>query len=328
MKSLDLVSGLRHPWLSFHKPSFRLWEKSELGLRSILAGLRPRFSMLSGAAFVLITLFLPVAYNACGPEKTGAEFVSGASGEFPLLAGLSSEAFGRGFYILALAFAAVTLGVVLLSWARPVMIRGRRLPLILYALGGTLSLFILADAICWMAGGLFLGILEGINLNSVASAAAGAGLVLIVLAACLRSKLLCSSRVVFGLLVAGVVGCSLLLEFYFLNLPAGFPPDKVVNGLFYFLAALYWFVPAYLWYRFGLHRTPVPARWPNIRRTILKVYLPALGCVPILFWLAWDEGVWGFIPFSLGIHLMSLGYMRFVQAPAIAAIPTAVEVSG
>ena len=327
MKNLDVVSGLRHPWLSFDKPSFRLWEKCELRLRSVLAGLRPQFSMLSGAAFVLITLFLPIAYNACGPEKTGAEFVSGASGELPLLAGLSSEAFGRGFYILALAFAAITLGVVLFSWARPEMIRGRRLRLILYALGGTLSMFILADAICWMAGGLILAILEAINLNSIASAAAGSGLILLVLAACLRSKLLRSSRVVFGLLAAGFVGCSLLLEFYFLNLPAGFPPGKAVNGLFTFLAALYWFVPAYLWYRFGLHRTLDPACWPNIRRTILKAYLPALGCVPILFWMAWDEGVWGFIPFSLGIHLMSLGYMRLVRAPTVEAIPSVVEVS-
>ena len=91
MKTLDAVSGLWHPWLSFRKPTFKVWEKSELAVRSMLGGLRPRFSLLSGAAFVLITLFLPVAYNACGPANTGADFVCGVFGEFHLPARLSFE---------------------------------------------------------------------------------------------------------------------------------------------------------------------------------------------------------------------------------------------
>jgi hypothetical protein len=317
MKTLDAVSGLWHPWLSFRKPTFKVWEKSELAVRSMLGGLRPRFSLLSGAAFVLITLFLPVAYNACGPAKTGAEFVGGASGEFPLLAGLPSEGFGRGFYTLALIFAVITLCIVLLSMVRPGMIPGRKWITALCATAGTFSLYLLADAICWMAGGLVLVILEAMSLSLRTSMATATGLVLVLIVVCLSSRLLRNSRVVFGLLAAGIIGCSLLLEFYLLNLPAGFPPAFAVNGLFYFLAALYWFVPAYLWYRFGLcQRAEKEPSWPSIRCAVFKVYLPALGCVPALFWLTRDEGVWGFIPFSIGIHLMSLGYMRLAQAPA------------
>jgi hypothetical protein len=327
MKTLDAVSGLWHPWLSFRKPTFKVWEKSELAVRSMLGGLRPRFSLLSGAAFVLVTLFLPVAYNACGPAKTGAEFVGGASGEFPLLTGLPCEGFGRGFYTLALVFAVITLGIVLLSVVRPGMTPGRKWITALCATAGTFSLYLLADAICWMAGGLVLVILEAMNLSSRASMATAAGLVLVLIVVCLSSRLLRNSRVVYGLLAAGTIGCSLLLEFYLVNLPAGFPPDFAVNGLFYFLAALYWFVPAYLWYRFGLRRSSEPSHWPSIRRAILKIYLPAFGCIPIFFCFAWDEGVWGFIPFSVGIHLMSLGYMRLVQRQTNEVMPVGVEAS-
>jgi hypothetical protein len=327
MKSLNAVSGLWHPWLSFRKPTFKVWEKSELAVRSTLGRLRPRFSMLSGAVFVLVTLFLPIAYNSCGPDKTGAEFVSGASGELPMMAGLSSEGFGRGFYILALTFAAITLGLVILSWARPGGIRNRRWITALYAVAGALSLYLMGDAVCLALGGLVGYILDSATASDAAMQAAGLGLIFIVLAVSLRSKLLRSSKLIFSLLSLGVLGCSLAVEFYFLNLPAGFLPDSAVTGLYYFLATLYWFVPVYLWYRYRLRRTACePARWHSIRSGILKMYLPALGSVPLLFCLAWDEGVWGFIPFSVGIYLMALGYMRLAQAPtAEAALESATE---
>ena len=179
-----------------------------------------------------------------------------------------------------------------------------------------------------MLGGVFLGFsLEAATKSEAALWAAAFGLILIVLAVCLRSKLLRSSKLIFSLLAAGVIGCSLGVELYFLKLPAGFLPDFVFPGLLYFLAVLYWFVPVYLWYRLGLGRkADRPERWPGIRAAILRAYLPALAGVPLLFWVAWDEGVWGFIPFSIGIYLMALGAMRLAQNPAdVGALESASE---
>lgn len=293
-----------------------MWEKGESAVRSALAPLRPRVSLLSGAVFVLVTLFLPIAYNSCSPNKTGREFLSGASGDFPLLAGLASVAFGRGFYIFTLGFAAITLVLVLLSWARPKALRGRRLVTGFYAVSGTISLYLLGDAVCFMLGWLVVAILESTLQGDDTRRAVGFGLILVVVALCLRSKLLRASKLIFVLLTMAIVGCLAVLASYFesLILPAGFLTESLRNCLPIFLASLYWFVPAYLWYRFGLGRKPgLKAQWPGIRNKIFKVYLPALGCVPVLFWLVVDEHVWGFIPFSIGIHLMSLGYMQLAR---------------
>jgi hypothetical protein len=317
MKTLEAVSGFRHPRLSYRKPVFKVWETGELAVRSALASFRPRVSLLSGAVFVLVTLLLPIAHNSCSPNLTGAEFVRGASGKFPSVAGLTSEGFGRGFYVFALVFAAITVGVTLASLARPGALRGRRWVTGLCAVAGTVAFYLLADAVCLVLGGLICYVLDGVTNSEAVDWAAGFGLILIALAACLRSKLLRSSRVIFGLLASGVIGCSLAVELYFLHLPDRYLPEAAQVGLLYFLAALYWFIPGYLWYRFGLRGGEAQKEhWARIRAVIFKVFLPALGCVPVLFWLAWDEGVWGFVPFSIGVYLMALGYLRLAQTPA------------
>jgi len=237
----------------------------------------------------------------------------------PVLAGLASVAFGRGFYIFTLVFAAITLVLVLLSWARPGAIRGRRWVTGLYAVAGTLSLYILGDAVCFMLGWLVGGILESTLQGDDTRQAVGFGLILVVVALCLRSKLLRRSKLILALLTTATIGCLAVLASYFesLILPAGFLSESARNSLLIFLPALYWFVPVYLWYRFGLRgRLGDETQWQSIRSTILKVYLPALVCVPLLFWLVADEHVWGFIPFSIGIHLMSLGYMQLARTAA------------
>jgi hypothetical protein len=282
----------------------------------MMASLRPRVSLLSGAVFVLVTLFLPIAYNSCGPNKTGLEFLSGATGDFPLLAGLASVAFGRGFYPFALVFAAITLVLVLLSWVQPKALRGRRFLKGLYAVSGTISLYLLGDATCFMLGWLVGGILESTLHRDDTQWAAGFGVILVVVALFLRSNLLRRSRLILSLLTAGIAACLLLLFDYFASLVliSGFMSERQQIAILIFLASLYWFVPAYLWYCFGLRRRlGEEGQWPGIRTKILKVYLPALACVPVLFWLVADEHVWGFIPFSIGIHLMSLGYMRLAR---------------
>ena len=330
MQPVDVQRGSWHPWLSFREAAFKVWEKSGRTVRSTLAKFRPRVSLFSGAVFVLLTLFLPIAYNSCGPEKTGIEFIGGASGDFPLLAGMYSQAFGRGFYALSILFAGFTLILVVVSWFQPWVFRGHRWVTSLYGASGTISLYILGDAVCFMLGWLAGTILDSTLQGDETRKAVGFGLILVLAALCLRSKFLRSSRLILALLTAAIFGCLLVIAKYFsaLFFPGRHIPDWSLDRQLIILENLYWFLPAYLWYRFGLRQRPSgETPWPNIRSTILKVYLPALVCVPILFWLVADEHVWGFIPFSIGIHLMSLGYMQLARTTQDGGVVVATTVS-
>ena len=315
---------------SFRGGAFKVWEKGGRAVHSALANLRPRVSLFSGAAFVLLTLFLPIAFNSCSPDKTGREFLSGASANFPLLAGIYSEAFGRGFYALSILFAAFTLVLVLVSWFQTRVFRGRRWVTSLYGASGTISLYILGDAVCFMLGWLVGMILESTLQGDETRTTVGFCIILVLVALCLRSKFLRGSRLILALLTAAIIGCLLVIAKYFsaLFFPGRHIPDWSLDRQLIILENLYWFLPAYLWYRFGLRQRPSgETPWPNIRSTILKVYLPALVCVPILFWLVANEHVWGFIPFSIGIHLMSLGYMQLARTTQDGGVVVATTVS-
>jgi hypothetical protein len=51
---------------------------------------RPRLSLLTGSVLVLVTIFLPVASEQCGPNRTGSEYLLG-EGNWP---GFLSRLFG------------------------------------------------------------------------------------------------------------------------------------------------------------------------------------------------------------------------------------------
>jgi hypothetical protein len=292
-----------------------MWEKCARAIRSALASLRPRVSLFAGAVFVLLTLFLPIAYNACSPNETGAQFIAEGSGHFPLVVGLNSDVFGRSFYTFVVLFAALTFLLVMVSRFRPQVFRGRRSVIVLYGIAGTLSLYLLADAVCFVLGwGLLRSVLEGIETRH----AAGFGLILVLIALCLRSKFLRRSKLILALLTAGALACVIYIGGYVASLFLPFQgfSENARTVLYFIPMNLYWAVPACLWYRFGLRpRQTDEIPWPRIRSYIVKAYLPALGCVPLLFWLVANEHVWGFIPFSIGMHLMSVGYMQLARKP-------------
>jgi hypothetical protein len=80
-------------------------------------------------------------------------------------------------------------------------------------------------------------------------------------------------------------------------------------------AVLYWLVPAVLWHRFGLSRREERrAQWPRIRSRILLVFIPVLAIDCLLFVDIVERGIWGFLPFFAGLHLLSLGYMQLARA--------------
>ena len=64
------------------KHAVQLMERGEAEGRAFLTRIRPRVSLAGGGILVLLTLFLPVGYEACGPKRRGYELVQG-KGEWP-----------------------------------------------------------------------------------------------------------------------------------------------------------------------------------------------------------------------------------------------------
>jgi hypothetical protein len=105
---------------------------------------RPRVSLISGSALVLVSLVLPFTYDSCGAVKTGSEFLTG-QGAWPGLAVFASDWASRGFYALTLGFAAFTVALAVFSFVRPLNLQGTRLSRWGYAVAGALSLFVISN---------------------------------------------------------------------------------------------------------------------------------------------------------------------------------------
>ncbi len=94
---------------------------------------------------VLFTLWMTIAVDACGPERTGYEFLVLGEGNWPSLMGIFSVTGGRIFYAAGLILAALTLLLLAFSvvskrvWQRKSLLR------FFLILSGTLSLFFIAD---------------------------------------------------------------------------------------------------------------------------------------------------------------------------------------
>lgn len=91
-------------------------------------------------------------------------------------------------------------------------------------------------------------------------------------------------------------------------------------------AFLYWLVPVVLWFRFGLsRRDELRVQWPGIRRRVLQMYVPVAVADGLLLIDVVQMGMWGFLPFFFGLHLISLGYMQLAREaerfPGAAAFP-------
>jgi hypothetical protein len=279
----------------------RIMDRGEHEARAFLSRLRPRVSLASGSIFVLLTLFLPIGYEACGPKRAGYELLQG-KGEWPTFLGiLVSKTAGRDFYILVLSLAAFTAILVLLSFLAPGLCPRPALTHPAFALTGTVSLFLLSDVLLILA---------------FAEQDYGWAALVLVLASCLAPGLFWPKRMFWG----WVSVLAILISVFLIADSMQWGSSAVKTALTISFVAIYVLVPLALWWRYRiLSRRFDPARWIAIRRGLVAFYLPAVVGNLWFFVVAWNEGVWGFVPCYVGIHLITLGYMRLFTEAQLAA---------
>jgi hypothetical protein len=293
----------------------RAWERAHGWVWALVSQLRPGMSLASGSVLVLLTLFLPIAYEACGPQRKGHEFIRG-EGVWPGLLTLVSPWVERGFYVLALALAGCTLLLVLISLRRSGFLRKGALSTWLFAIAGALSLFVITDFF-WVFAGLWLEpLFQRLEVRDDATAAVLAALTFLVLVSCLRSRFLRTQRWIVALVAAASALSLTVIADFFLSLltPYGFLREATSAGMVMAPALLYWLVPLILWLRFGLFgRSELRAQWPGIRRRVVQMYTPLVVLDCLFFSEVVKMGIWGFLPFFFGVHLVSLGYMQLAR---------------
>ena len=158
-------------------------------------------------------------------------------------------------------------------------------------ISGTLSLFLITDVVV---------------LLPMAADDYGAMAGVLIVISCLLPGRFWPKRIFWRWFGALVISASILAGSAALNLLQGDAPVWLLLGI----AAVYALVPLALWWLgLSVRRKFVP-EWVKIRQGLVAFYLPAvLGNLWFIF-VAWGEGVWGFVPCWFGIHLMALGYMR------------------
>lgn len=270
----------------------RAYERGSAWTQRLILQIRPRVSLASGSLLVLLTLFLPIGYEACGPPRTGYELMGG-KGDWPTLMGIASSRAGRDFYILVILLASFTLLLVLASAVRPGVMRSALLIPRLAFLAGTISLFLVCDIT------LLLAALSGDQ--------AGPAALLPLAASCLAPGIFWSRKGFAAWISVIVITGSLLLIADRLGASIGEPLNWIVISM----ETLYALIPLALWYRYGFSSRPgVHARWESIRRGLVALYLPAVLGNLWFLGIVVTEGLWGFVSCYFGTHLMALGYWR------------------
>ena len=273
----------------------RAYERGSTWMEHFIVQVRPRVSLASGSLLVLLTLFLPIGYEACAPQRTGYELMHG-KGDWPTLMGIASSAAGRDFYSLALLSALFTLLLVLVSAVRPGVTQSKFLMPRLALLTGSVSLFLVCDVT------LLLAALSGDQ--------SGPAAILPLAASCLAPGILWSRKGFGAWISVMVITGSLLSIANGLGASIGEPFNWVA------LAAetVYALLPLGLWYGYGFSsRLEVRARWEVIRRGLVALYFFAILGNLWFLGIVVKEGLWGFVPCYVGIHLIALGYLRLNQ---------------
>jgi hypothetical protein len=274
-------------------------ETGEGFARCILSPLRPRVSLASGSVLVLLTLLLPIGYNSCGPNTKGYELLQGY-GAWPTFLGIMlSDYFGPAFYGFVLLLAAWGAVFTAISCWRPGLTRHRSLNFALFAVCGTFSLFLITDAF------LLLVTFAVDNLGTISEAIA---CMLIVVSCLLPGKFWpkaffwkwFGALVISGMIVAGCEALKLL-------------HDDQTSWVISLIMAIYGLVPLALWVLGLSARRRSEPEWGKTRQGLIAFYFPVAFGNLWFFFIAWREGVWGFVPCALGIHLMALGYMRLAK---------------
>ncbi len=279
--------------------------------------IRPRVSLAAGSLMVLLTLFIPLTQEACGPNRTGLEFIRGR-GAWVGLMGLISNHIEWAFYVLTLLMAAGTLAMVLVSVRRdgpPVRPRTAR---VFLALATTLALYWALDVFAFGALGILgAGVFDPLAFTDETSLAVLAAAALAVIALCLRARLLRAERWALGLFEGAALISLTLSVNYYLSLFSSRPlldSDSSVQ-LLVLVVSLYWLVPAGLWFRFGLSEDAArQGRWPRLRSQIVWLLLPG-AAYPFLYLDEARAGRWGYLPFFTGVLLIFAGAWQLERRP-------------
>jgi len=275
--------------------ALRIMERRERDTRTLLANLRPRLALTGGSLLVLLTLFCPIGYEACGAPRKGYELVQG-QGDWPSFLGIIWTAGGQGFYLICLLLAGTTLLSVLLSLAHAGVFRNPSLTRGMFRLSGTVSLFLIFD--------LYLLVV------SLAKGWARAPAYILAALSCLGPGLVWPRRVFIAWLcvIAGWVSMLFIVAALARQTES---PSQFLLILFEAVVAL---LPIAMWLRYSLSRSAATrTAWPAIRAGLVAFYAPAVVGDVWLMVLAIQEGLWGLPPSYFGVLLMAIGFMRLAK---------------
>jgi hypothetical protein len=269
-------------------------DQGEIIARRVLSPLRPRVSLASGSVLVLLTLFLPIGYQSCGPETKGYELLQG-KGDWPTFMGVFLSDFsGPVFYGFVLLLAAGTAVLTAISLWKPDLLWTHSIRRPLFIISGTLSLFLVSDVIALvpMAADTYGGIAAGL-----------------IVVSCLVPGKFWPARIFWRWI--GLMAIAVLI---FLGLSAmkwiqGDVPAWFMLGIW----VIYGLGPLGMWWTHASGRRAFGAEWSDLRRGLAAFYFTAVLGNLWFFYVAWREGIWGFVPCWFGIHLMALGYMRLAK---------------
>jgi hypothetical protein len=287
------------------------WERGAFWASSVVSRIRPRASIASGSVLVLLTLFLPITVDSCGQAAgPGYHLALGRPDTcWPGFLGFIFQGAGRVQYLLSLGLAALSVLLVLGLFLWCGLASKRRLFAAFFVISGTLSLFTLLDyfVLVLPPWDIFEGVLVGIRpLISVT-------IYLLLMVAILAPGLFWPRRIFAIWIIAFPI--TLLVLWISERAAQLVGWEFKVPGLWSVLPlGVYYLMPLFLWYWKGLlRRTQAAEQWPRIRLGLACLYAPAAVANCLLLIYASQERVWGLVPYVIGIHLLSLGYMRLAK---------------
>jgi len=305
------------------------WDRGTWWGGTLVRHLAPRVTLFTGSVLILLTLFLPVAGELFGSNRTGLEWARG-EGIWPGALSLVGILLSKGDspypfpfsvpYTLPLGFAVFTLALLLASCLRPELLRKQRLSTWLLAISGTLSLFLIADFFFYSCCEVLIDLTLPLVRSDAIISTGTASLTILVLGGCLRSSFVRKQRWLLLLFAAaGISSLTALGSFSLRLLHSQWAlEEQTERALLLAPSVLYWLVPALLWCCFGLSRRgEMRAQWLGLRPRVIAMFAPvaAIDCLFLLRLVVPSEGdfIWGFPVFFAGIHLLSLGYMRLAR---------------
>lgn len=272
----------------------RAMETGESFARRLLCPLRARVSLASGSVLVLLTLLLPIGYESCGPKTRGFELIGG-NGAWPSFVGIMLPNYlGRAFYGAALALAAWTALFVLISLGKSALLRNRSLCRTLLLISGTLSLFLLSDVMALLP-------MAADNYGCIGGA--------LIIISCLMPGKFWPRKIFWRWISILALAILFVLGLTAMKWIQGDASPWFVLGIW----AIYALGPLGLWWAHASGRRDFGSKWEDIRRGHVAFYVPAAMGHLWFFVIVWREGIWGFVPCALGIHLMALGYLRLAK---------------